>query len=128
MRYLLDTHTFLWWNMDDAQLSSLAKDLIADGSNEIYVSAVTAWEIAIKTARGRLSLPEEPTRYIPNRMNLYGFLALPVQISHAVQVYTLPMHHANPFDRLLVAQSQIESMPLITLDADIRKYDVEVVW
>jgi len=114
--------------MDDAQLSSLAKELIADGNNEIFLSAATAWEIAIKAARGRLTLPEDPTRYVSSRMSLHGFQALPVQIHHAVQVYKLPMHHADPFDRLLVAQSQMESMPLITLDNEIRSYEVEIVW
>lgn len=128
MKYLLDTHTFLWWNMDDAQLSPLVKEIIADGANEIFLSAATAWEIAIKTARGRLELPEDPTRYVSSRMSLHGFQALPVQIHHAVQVYKLPMHHADPFDRLLIAQSQIESMPLVSVDAEIRKYEVEVVW
>ncbi len=128
MRYLLDTHTFLWWNMDDAQLSPLAKEIIADGDNEIFLSAATAWELAIKTARGRLALPEDPTRYVSNRINLHGFQALPIQIYHAVQVYKLPMHHADPFDRLLIAQSQIEAMPLISVDGEIRKYEVEVVW
>lgn len=128
MKYLLDTHTFLWWNMDDAQLSNLAKELIADGNNEIFLSAATAWEIAIKTARGRLTLPEDPTRYVSNRMSLHGFQALPVQINHAVQVYKLPMHHTDPFDRLLIAQSQIESMSLISVDADIRRYEVEIIW
>jgi PIN domain nuclease of toxin-antitoxin system len=128
MRYLLDTHTFLWWNMDDAQLSSLAKELIANGNNEIFLSAASAWEITIKTARGRLTLPEDPTRYVSNRLSLHGFQALPVQIHHAVQVYKLPLHHADPFDRLLIAQSQIESMSLISLDLEIRKYEVEVIW
>jgi len=128
MRYLLDTHTFLWWNMDDAQLSSLAKELIADGNNEIFLSAASAWEIAIKTARGRLTLPEDPTRYVSNRLSLHGFQALPVQIHHAVQVYKLPLHHADPFDRLLIAQSQIESMSLISADVEIRKYEIEVIW
>lgn len=128
MRYLLDTHTFLWWNMDDVQLSPLAREIISDGANEIFLSAATAWELALKTARGRLELPEDPIRYVPSRMNLHGFQALPVQIHHAVQVYRLPMHHADPFDRLLIAQSQMESMPLISVDADIRKYEVDVVW
>lgn len=128
MKYLLDTHTFLWWNMDDAQLSSLAKEIIADGANEIFLSAATAWEIAINTARGHLELPEDPTRYVSSRINLHGFQALPVQIHHAVQVYKLPMHHADPFDRLLIAQSQIESMPLISIDGEIWKYNIEVVW
>ena len=128
MRYLLDTHTFLWWNMDDPQLGSFAKELISDSNNEIFLSAASAWEIAIKAVRGRLTLPEDPTRYISNRLSLHGFQALPVQIYHAAQVYKLPTHHADPFDRLLIAQSQIESMPLISVDADMRKYEVEVVW
>ncbi|MFZ5818330.1 MAG: type II toxin-antitoxin system VapC family toxin [Chloroflexota bacterium] len=128
MRYLLDTHTFLWWNLDDAQLSPLARDLIADGGHEIFLSAATAWEIAIKAARGRLALPEAPARYISTRMNLHGFQALPVYIHHAAHVYQLPLHHTDPFDRLLIAQSQIESMPIISVDADIRAYEVEVIW
>lgn len=106
----------------------MAKELIADGNNEIFLSAATAWEIAIKTARGRLTLPEDPTRYVSSCMNLHGFQALPVQIHHAVQVYKLPPYHADLFDRLLIAQSQIESLPLISADADIRKYEVEVIW
>ena len=127
MRYLLDTHTFLWWNLDDAQLSPQARELISSGDNEIFLSAATAWEIAIKTARGRLTLPEEPARYISERMSLHGFQPLAVQIHHAAQVYKLPLHHADPFDRLLIVQSQVESLPLISVDAEIRKYEVEVV-
>lgn len=128
MKYLLDTHTFLWWNMDDAQLSPRVKEILTDGANDIFLSAASAWEIAIKTARGRLILPENPTHYIPSRLRLHGFQALPVQIHHAVQVYKLPLHHSDPFDRLLIAQSQIEKLPLLTADEDIGRYDVEVIW
>lgn len=128
MKYLLDTHTFLWWNMDDPQLSLLAREILADGNNEIFLSVASAWEITIKTARGRLALPEDPAQYVASRMSLHNFQALPVQIHHATQVYKLPMHHADPFDRLLIAQSQVEIMPLLSVDVDIRKYDVDVVW
>ena len=128
MKYLLDTHTFLWWCLGAEQLSARARDIISDGRNEIYFSAASAWEIAIKTARGRLTLPEEPGRYIANRMNQHRFLALPVQISHALGVYGLPSHHADPFDRLLIAQCLMESMPLVTKDEQIKKYKVVVVW
>jgi PIN domain nuclease of toxin-antitoxin system len=114
--------------MDDPQLSTIAKEIIADGNNQIFLSAATAWEIAIKTARGRLTLPEDPTRYVSNRLNLHGFQALPIQIHHAAYVYKLPLYHADPFDRLLIAQSQLESMPLITVDVEICKYEVEVIW
>lgn len=128
MKYLLDTHTFLWWNLSDLQLSEQAKEIIADGKNEIYLSAASTWEIAIKAAKGRLILPEEPSQYIANRINLHHFQALPIQISHSVQVYNLPNHHADPFDRLLIAQSQLESMPLLTKDELINLYDVEIIW
>ncbi len=128
MRLLLDTHTFLWWTTEAPQLSLRASELILDGQNQIFLSVVSIWEIAIKAAKGKLILPEEPSAYITNRMNFYRILALPVQASHALQVYTLPMHHADPFDRLLIAQSQIEGLPLISADANIRRYEVDVVW
>jgi len=128
MKYLLDTHIFLWWNLGKGQLSERVIDIISDGSNEIYLSAVSAWEIAIKVAKKRLTIPEEPMRFVPSRMQLHGFQPLPIQIHHATRVYELPLHHNDPFDRLLIAQSQVESMPLISVDANIRKYEVDVVW
>ena len=128
MRALLDTHTFLWWNMDDPRLSPRARQVLADGSNEIYLSAASAWEIAIKTARGRLILPEPPTSYVPNRMALHHFLHLPIQVSHALQVFKLPDLHQDPFDRLLVAQSQLEELPILTVDETIARYEVEIIW
>jgi PIN domain nuclease of toxin-antitoxin system len=128
MKYLLDTHTFLWWNLGDAQLSHHASTIISDGSNEIFLSAVSAWEIAIKVAKRRLTIPDEPVRFVPSRMQLHGFQPLAIQIHHATRVYELPMYHSDPFDRLLIAQSQIENMPLISMDTTIREYDLEVVW
>ncbi|MBK9005609.1 MAG: type II toxin-antitoxin system VapC family toxin [Anaerolineae bacterium] len=128
MKLLFDTHTFLWWNTEDPRLSARAADLIADGKNEIFLSVASVWEISIKAAKGKLVLPEPPEQYISNRMNLYQIQSLPVLIRHAVKVYELPAHHRDPFDRLLIAQSQAESMPLISVDSDIQKYDVEVVW
>jgi PIN domain nuclease of toxin-antitoxin system len=128
MKALIDTHVFLWWNTEDAQLSPRARKIIADGKNEIFFSAASAWEIAIKTAKGRLVLPEEPALYVTSRMSLHRFQPLPVQISHALRVYELPPHHADPFDRLLVAQCQMESLALITKDEEIRRYEVETIW
>lgn len=128
MKVLLDTHTFLWWNLDDGLLSKRAKEIIADGENEVYLSAASAWEIAIKCARGRLVLPEPPGAYLAARMEMNRFLALPVQISHAARVYELPMLHNDPFDRLLIAQSQLESLPLLSGDREIQQYDVAFIW
>lgn len=128
MKALLDTHTFLWWNLDDPQLSGRVRDFISDGRNEIYLSAASAWEIAIKAAKGRLKLPESPDRYVANRMRTHRFSALPIEISHALHVFDLPQIHADPFDRLLIAQSQMEDMPILTADSEIRSYLVEFIW
>ena len=128
MKALIDTHVFLWWNTEDAQLSPRARKIISDGKNEIFLSAASAWEIAIKASRGRLVLPEEPALYVASRMSLHRIQSLPIQVSHALRVYDLPLHHADPFDRLLVAQCQMESMPLITKDEEIRKYELETIW
>jgi PIN domain nuclease of toxin-antitoxin system len=128
VRALLDTHTFLWWNLDDPQLSSAARAFIADGNNTIYLSAVVAWEIAIKAARGRLSLPEPADRYVTERLRLHHFAALPIEVSHALEVALLPPLHNDPFDRLLVAQARLEKAPILTADATIGRYGVEVVW
>ncbi len=128
MRALLDTYTFLWWNMDDPQLSAMARGILADGANEIFLSAASAWEIAIKYARGRIELPEPPERYVAARMAHYGFQALPIQISHALHVAELPPIHQDPFDRLLVAQSRLEDLPILTGDREIARYPTAVIW
>lgn len=128
MKALLDTHTFLWWNADAPQLSEAVRAIIADGDNQIFLSAASAWEIAIKAALGRLSLPEPPEQYVANRLTLHRMQGLPIQLSHALRVYSLPEIHRDPFDRLLVAQSQMEKMPILTADENISSYEVEVIW
>ena len=128
MRALLDTHAFLWWNLDDPQLSEEARTFISTGRNEIFFSAASAWEIAIKAAKGRLELPEPPDKYVADRMRHHHFLALPVELSHALEVYRLPPIHQDPFDRLLIAQSQLEDLPILTADTEIARYQVEVIW
>ena len=128
MKALLDTHTFLWWNKDDPQLSLPAREFISDGQNEIFLSAASVWEIVIKTAKGKLILPEEPSTYIAARMSLYQFQPLTIQIRHTLSVYNLPPYHTDPFDRLLIAQCMVESMPLISADPNIRHYGLDVIW
>jgi PIN domain nuclease of toxin-antitoxin system len=128
MRALLDTHTFLWWNLDAPQLSAEVRAFIANGDNEIFLSAASAWEIAIKAAKGRLTLPEPPDQYVAERMRLHHFSALPIELSHALEVYRLPDIHQDPFDRLLIAQSQLEDMPILSGDFEIGRYQVELIW
>jgi PIN domain nuclease of toxin-antitoxin system len=128
MKVLIDTHTFLWWNTDDAQLSLRAREVIADGQNEVFLSAASVWEIVIKTTKGKLVLPEAPAQYITHRMSLYRFRHLPIQISHALRVYELPPYHNDPFDRMLIAQSQAECIPIVTSDESFQQYELEIIW
>jgi len=127
MRVLLDTQTFLWWIMDSPLLLQPARDVIAEGGNELFLSAASGWEIAIKTRLGKLQLPDTPERFIPEQLSRNNISSLPVLMSHALHVYHLPDHHRDPFDRLLVAQSQLEDLPILTADPDIAKYDVQIV-
>jgi PIN domain nuclease of toxin-antitoxin system len=128
MKALLDTHTFLWWNTDDPRLSDAARSIIEDGSNELFLSAASAWEIAIKAARGSLILPVAPERYVSSRLREHKFSPLPIQLSHTLHVYHLPNHHRDPFDRLLIAQGQLEGMPILTSDPEIGQYEIKVLW
>jgi PIN domain nuclease of toxin-antitoxin system len=128
MKVLLDTHTFLWWNMDAPELSSKAKEVISDAENEVFFSAASAWEIAIKHQKGRLSLPETPEKYVVSRVHYYGFETLPIQISHALKTNFLPLIHGDPFDRMLIAQCEMEYMKLITADEMIQQYEIETIW
>lgn len=128
MRAILDTHTFLWWNMDDPQLSKEVREFIADGRNELFLSAASAWEIALKCTKGRLKLPQAPGQYVAERLAIHRISPLPVQISHAMHIYNLPDIHQDPFDRLLIAQSQLEDLPILTTDKEIAQYEVNTIW
>ena len=128
MRVLLDTHTFLWWIDNNPELSEVARSILADSQNEIFVSAASGWEIAIKSGLGRLSVEGDPERFFPEQMTLNSFQALPIEMSHALHTFHLPDHHRDSFDRLLISQSQIEELPLVTKDASIGEYEVEIIW
>ncbi len=128
MRALLDTHAFLWWISGDEHLSDRASHAIADGRNEIFVSAASIWEIAIKARLGRLSIPGDPGRFIGGQLVENAFRGLPIVAGHALRVWELPDHHRDPFDRMLIAQAQVEGLALISRDSEVARYDVEVVW
>lgn len=128
MKALLDTHTFLWWILDDKRLSPRARETIRDPNNTLFLSAASAWEMVIKAQAGRLRLPENPARFIHEQLSLQGIEGLPVQVSHALHVSSLPAHHRDPFDRLLVAQSQMENLPILSSDPLIAQYEVEIIW
>src|SRR5690349_9256469 len=122
MRALIDTHVFLWWITSDMRLSALAKSLIGDPTNTIYVSAASGWEIATKAALGKLLLPDTADRYVPKQLSANDFTSLPMTMEHSLATFGLPFHHRDPFDRILVAQAIIEGMPIISGDALIAQY------
>lgn len=124
---LVDTHCWLWMQVTPERFSAAALAIVSDPGNELLLSAASSWEIAIKYALGKLALPEPPSRYVPDRMRSSGMTSLPVEHVHALQVAELPVHHRDPFDRLLVAQCQVEGLPLLTADEKMRRYAVEVL-
>jgi PIN domain nuclease of toxin-antitoxin system len=127
VRLLLDTHAWLWLQTEPERLGDRALAIAEDLTTELHLSAASTWEIAIKYSLGKLPLPTLPAEYISQRMQTSGVLPLAVEHAHAAQVATLPLHHRDPFDRLLVAQAQIERMRLLTADSVFEAYDVEVV-
>ena len=128
MRLLLDTHAFLWWITDDSQLSPTARELISDSHNTMYWSAASSWEVSIKYALGRLPLPETPEEFLPVELVKNRIESLSVIDAHAFQAGRLPRHHADPFDRMLVAQAQIESLGILSNDRKLIHYDVDIHW
>jgi PIN domain nuclease of toxin-antitoxin system len=128
MNALLDTHAFLWWIADDPRLSETARGFIADGTNEIFFSVVSTWEIVVKAAAGRIEPPEIAPDLIPHHVTHNGFEILSVRLAHALGVAELPPVHRDPFDRLLIAQAQAEGLAILTDDSHIEKYRVNVIW
>ncbi|MFP5343156.1 MAG: type II toxin-antitoxin system VapC family toxin [Candidatus Limnocylindria bacterium] len=128
MRVLLDTHTFLWWNAADDRLSDAARSIITDGRTDVVVSIASIWEVATKVAKGRLVIPDETGRYITSRLERNHWSSLPIGLEHAVRAASLPRIHLDPFDRILVAQAQLEGLPIVTMDAAVTRYDVDTIW
>lgn len=127
MTILLDTQCWLWWLVSPEKLSPSALDQLADGENTLLLSAASSWEIAIKYALGKLPLPEPPETFVPSRIARDGVTPLPVEHTHALRVSALPLHHRDPFDRLIIAQAQIEAVPVMTVDPVFLRYGVEVI-
>jgi PIN domain nuclease of toxin-antitoxin system len=128
MRVLLDTHTLLWWIAGDDCLSSRALDVMGDAGNTLLLSAASGWEIAIKVGLGRIELPRPIGTFLSEQLRQNRIDVLPIQMGHAFRVQELPSLHRDPFDRMLVAQAQLERLPILTSDAWIARYDVETLW
>jgi PIN domain nuclease of toxin-antitoxin system len=128
MKVLLDTHAFLWLVMDDPMLSGTAKQIFLDNENEILLSAATGFEIAVKYSIGKLELSEPPDVFIQNRIARNKLSVLSVTLQHMVKLADLPLHHRDPFDRLLIAQAIIENVPILTRDPLFSEYDCQAIW
>ena len=123
MEILLDTHVVLWWLADDDRLSSKSRALIANSENTVYVSAASVWEVVIKQGLGKLRLEGDFASEVLDN----GFMALPVLFSHSAEIEHLPPIHRDPFDRMLVAQSRVENLHLMTLDTHLFEYPTQTI-
>ena len=123
MNYLRDTHALLWWLEDDSTLSTDARDAISDAESNVYVSAVTAWEISIKSMLSKLEFRSS----LEEELRINTFQSLPITVEHGLFAGRSPLHHSDPFDRMLIAQATLENLTLITRDKDILQYDVRAL-
>lgn len=128
MRSLLDTHAFLWFVAGDRRLSVRARNRIEARDSEVLLSIASIWEIAIKAALGRLPLPSPVRSFVPQQMSENRIGLLPVALDHALEAGSLPHHHRDPFDRMLVVQARMEEMPIISADPELDRYGIERVW
>lgn len=128
MTHLLDTHTFLWFINNDDALSSPAKALIEDSAHTIYLSVASIWEMAIKSSLGKLAIPSPFTKFIDEQLSVNSILLLNISTLHVGIVATLPFHHRDPFDRLIIAQAQSKGLPIIGADAVFDNYGIKRLW
>jgi len=127
MKLLLDTHAFLWFVAGDRRLSAAARRALDGPKAQPLLSVASVWELAIKSSLGRLTLPETLEAYLAKKLGT-NLRLLALELPHVVAVERLPFHHADPFDRVLVAQALTERLPIVTRDREFRKYGVDVVW
>jgi PIN domain nuclease of toxin-antitoxin system len=128
MKYLLDTGVWIWSVQAPERIARKARTVLADLRQDVFLSAASSWEIAIKAAAGKLILPEPAASYVPRRMADQGLRPLPVTHQHALAVSALAPHHGDPFDRLLIAQANFEDLVLITADQAFTSYPVRLLW
>ncbi len=128
MRYLLDTHAFIWWDSSSNRLSRRVFDIIIEPANDILISLVSVWEMQIKQQVGKLILARPLAKILESQQQQNDIRLLPIELSHLLALSDLPDHHRDPFDRLLVAQARIENLTLLSADPHIARYPVDVAW
>ena len=128
MRLLLDTQCWLWWFTQPEKLNENVIEQIVEETNEVWFSVASVWEIGIKVSIGKLSLPGQIDDYVFTRMTRLGARSLEINASHALRAAALPLHHRDPFDRMLIAQAQVEDMTLVSADSALNQYEVSLLW
>ena len=128
MRLLVDTHAWLWFLLTPDRLAESARDALSDRRNRLWLSVASEWEVVIKFGLGRLVLPELPSVFLPSRLAATDCGALPVEQRHILHLENLPMHHRDPFDRILIAQALTDDLVIVTGDPAFPSYDVPLVW
>jgi len=128
MRALIDTNIFLWFISDSDNLSINARNYIANLDNELMLSVASLWEIAIKASIGKLELLKPFDELIPEQLEINTVKILPIELGHLSNITNLPFHHRDPFDRLIIAQGMSEELPIITSDAEFKKYPISIIW
>ena len=128
MKLLLDTHAFIWWANEPEKLSERASAACQDSSNTLILSVVSAWEMQIKMQMGKLKISRPIEELIKTQQQTNGLQVLPVELAHVLNLNNLPSHHKDPFDRLLIAQANIEGATLVSVDPAFASYSVQVLW
>ena len=127
-RLLLDTHTFLWWVNDAPELSEAARQAISNADNDCFLSVASCWEMAIKSSLGKLSLSKPVDSFVLDQIIENAFLVLNIELRHAAKVESLPFHHRDPFDRLLIGQAISDGLTLVTANRLFSHYNVQLIW
>lgn len=128
MKYLLDTNTFIWWNKNSDNLSPVARSIVQERSHTLLLSLVSVWEIQIKVGLGKLTLPASLAEILQKQRDANQIELLSITLPHILALENLPPHHKDPFDRLLVAQVQIEQIPILSADPMLKQYGIPVIW
>lgn len=128
IKVLLDTHALLWWLFDDPRLSQRARKVIASPDSAVFISSASAWEIATKYRLGKLPEAKEAVENLPDLLRKNKMEELPISMAHAIVAGSLSIVHRDPFDRMLIAQAQLESMPIVTIDAQFKGQNIQIIW
>ncbi|NIM12109.1 MAG: PIN domain-containing protein [Candidatus Aminicenantes bacterium] len=128
MKYLLDTHVFLWWIKDSPRLSQNIKDIIKNKKNTLFLSAASIWEMMVKSKLRKLDLPDNPKGFIKEHLNINAVDILNITMEHSFEIYNLPEIHKDPFDRMLVAQAKVDKLTILTSDPYIKQYPIKTYW